>query len=79
MKDIGRDITKLEPKQLTTGMIDESDILIWITEEDPPEWVKPKKIVRWDVSNPKGENYEFFCKVRDQIKKLVEDLVKDME
>ena len=79
MDEIGIDISHLKPKQLTKEMITNSDILVWMTEESPPNFVKPKKIIVWDVPNPKGESYEFHCKVRDQIKKLVEDLVKDIE
>ena len=74
------DLSKNIRRQLAPEMVKEVDKVVVITEkEDLPNYVKnSKKLIFWDVEDGKGKSYEFHCKIRDQIRNLVEKLVKEI-
>ncbi len=80
MKELGYDVSKSKRRQLTLKMAEEADKIVAITDKkDLPEYVKNSpKAVFWDVADAKGKSYEFHCSLRDEVKKLVEKLVKEI-
>ncbi|MDO8537812.1 MAG: arsenate reductase ArsC [archaeon] len=80
MKEIGFDISKNKQKQVTQKMIKEADKIICMAKkEELPDYLKKSnKLIFWKVENAKGKDYAFHCKIRDQIKKKVEELVKEI-
>ncbi|MFA6295080.1 MAG: arsenate reductase ArsC [Candidatus Paceibacterota bacterium] len=79
MNEEGVDISKSVRKQLTEKMVEDSDKVIAIIEDDevlPDYLIKSSKLVRWNVPDPKGKELEFTRKTRDQIKAYIQDLLK---
>ena len=78
MNKLGFDLSKHFRKQLNPEMAEKADKIVMITEkENLPDYVKKSsKTIHWDVPDAKDKSYEFHCMVRDQIKVLVEKLVK---
>jgi len=80
MAELGYDLSKNTRKQLTLQMVEEADkIFVMAQKETIPDYLKnSKKTVYWNVPDGKGQPYYFVCKMRDQIKDLVEELVKEI-
>lgn len=80
MKEEGIDLSPREIKQVTPEMITLFDKIIVLTsKEDLPNFVsESKKIVYWDIPNPRGYDLENTRKTKDQIKKLIEIFVKKL-
>lgn len=79
MAEEGYDLSKNERKQLTPEMSEKADKIIVMTEkENLPEYVNMKKVVLWNVQNPKDKPLDFHRKTRNQIKRLVEKLIKSV-
>jgi protein-tyrosine-phosphatase len=80
MTELGYDLSKNSRKQLTSEMVKESDKIIVMTEkENLPDYIDMKKVAFWNIEDAKDMSYKFHCKIRDQIKTLVEKLVKEIE
>ena len=81
MIDEGYDVSKYKVIQLNKRMVDDSNLIIsFESQNELPDYVKntSKKLVIWRIDNPKEKSYEFHCKVRDKIKKLITTLVKEI-
>ena len=80
MKEIGYDLSQNRRKQLTKEMVEKADkIIVMAAKEDWPDYLKnSKKVTFWKVDDDKGQNYEFARKVARQVKKKVEELVKEI-
>ena len=80
MTEQGYDLSNNKRKQLTAEMVQAADKIIVMTEKkDLPLYLKDlPNAIFWSVDNPKDKSYEFHCATRDQIKKLVETLVKEI-
>ena len=82
MADEGYDVSKDKTVQLTQKMVDDADRIVSLEPKDElPDYVKntSKQLIFWEVENPREKSYEFHCKVRDHIKKLIEELIGDIE
>jgi len=81
MKEERIDVSKNKRKQLTKRMLDQFDKIIVITKkEDCPEYLlENKKVEFWAVDNPKGKSYEIHVNVRDKIKLLITNLIKEID
>jgi len=81
MKEEGYDVSNKFSKQLTKEMVDEVDKVIMInTKENWPDYLKNSpKVIFWDVPDPQGTTIDFKRKIKNQIKILVENLVKEIE
>lgn len=82
MADEGYDVSKDKTAQLTEKMLEDVDMIISLEPKDElPDYVKNtnKKLLIWEADNPKQKSYEFHCSVRDKIKKLVENLINEIE
>ena len=78
MTDTGIDISKKTPRKLTKQMVDDADKIVVMADKGTwPNFLKDsKKVEVWDVDDAQGKSHEFHLKTRDQIKKLVQGLVK---
>ncbi|MBU2615719.1 MAG: low molecular weight phosphatase family protein [Nanoarchaeota archaeon] len=67
-------------KKITNQMVDEAGKIIVIGEKDGwPDYLKKSDQVSfWDVEDPDKGGLELHRRVRDQIKSLIEDLVKEI-
>jgi len=55
------------------------DYLVTMGCEETCPAVPAKKIIDWQIPNPKGKSIEVFQKVRDLIKEKVKVLLKEIE
>jgi len=78
MKEVGIDISKQKPKLLTQEMTREVDKIVTMgcgAEFCPAPYVKAED---WSIEDPSGKSLDKFREVRDQIKRKVEKLVKEI-
>lgn len=77
MKERGIDITPNEPKTLTSEMIGEANFVVTMgcsVEEACPRPMlaqMQKKLVDWDLEDPKGKPVERVREIRDEIERRV--------
>jgi arsenate reductase (thioredoxin) len=77
MKEKGIDIASNAPKLLTTDMINEASLVVTMgcsVEEVCPRPMlakMQKKLVDWDMEDPKGKTVEQVRKIRDEIERKV--------
>jgi len=78
LREIGIDISNNLIKRLTPEMVESSDKVIVMAKPDTiPAFLKDsEKVIYWDVSDPDGLTLETHRMIRDEIQKLVEELVK---
>jgi arsenate reductase len=79
MQEIGIDISKQTPKMLTREMTEQADKVITMgcgTEICPAPLVESED---WGIEDPSGKPIEKFREVRDEIKKKVEELIREIE
>jgi len=79
LKEIGVDISDNLIKRLTPEMVESSDKIIVMAKPDAvPAFLKnSEKVIYWDVSDPDGLTLETHRLIRDEIQKLVEELVEN--
>ena len=81
MEEEGYDLSNEVRKQLTPDMVKWADKIIIMTErENIPNYLinESEKITFWEVEDGKGMSYEIHIKIRNKIKKLVEELIKEI-
>lgn len=81
MAEMGYDLSRKTMRQLNRDMVKEADKIIVLTDkEDLPDYIRDSpNVVFWSVEDGKGRPYGFVCKIRDEIKSLVERLVADID
>jgi len=80
MQEKGIDISKNKPKLLTTEMIQEADMVITMgcgAERFCPAPLL-KKVVEWELEDPKDKPIEKVRQIRDEIERKVLKLIKDI-
>jgi len=82
MNELGYDLTAIKRKQLTPEMVNKADKIFVIMEEhqrkDIPEFLKNSpKVEYWSVEDGKGKSWSIHIRIRDEIKGLVEKLIKE--
>jgi arsenate reductase (thioredoxin) len=75
MREKGIDLSAQYPKPFRPELIDQCDIAINLSGE--PIAVSPK-VREWKVADPIGEKDDFHRQTRDQIEKLVMDLILEL-
>ena len=80
MREKGIDLSRAQPKTLTSKMIEEADIVVTMgcsVEEVCPRPMlaqMQKKLVDWHLEDPKGKPISEVRKIRDQIERNVSEL-----
>ena len=80
MREKGIDISSASPKLLTTQMIEEAGLVVTMgcaVEEVCPRPMltkMQKKLVDWDIEDPKGKSLEEIRKIRDEIERKIAKL-----
>lgn len=84
MGEKGIDISKNTPKPLTSQMIDDASLVVTMgcsVEEVCPRPMlarMQKKLVDWNLGDPKGKPLEDVRRIRDEIELKVKDLVSSV-
>ncbi|CAB4897216.1 unannotated protein [freshwater metagenome] len=75
LKEVGIDISNEQPKVLTTTMVEQSDVVITMGCGDACPFFPGKRYLDWVLPDPAGQSVADVRPIRDQIRKLVEDLI----
>ena len=79
MKEKGIDISMNKPKLLTYEMAQDADLIITMGCNDqglcPGPFFKPT--INWKLEDPKGKSVEKVRQIRDEIEKLVNELIRE--
>lgn len=81
MKELGFDVSRHVRRQVTSEMVEKADVVVNMADSDStPDFVKehPELIV-WDVEDPKGTDFDFHRKIRDEVKSKVEQFIEDIK
>lgn len=79
MKEKGIDLSTRQPKSLNDLPPIEMDYLITMGCEETCPAILAKKIIEWEIPDPKGKMIDVFREVRDLIEDKVRSLIKEME
>ena len=75
MKEVGIDISHEQPKVLTTFAVEQSDVVITMGCGDACPFFPGKRYLDWVLQDPAGQGVADVRPIRDQIKKLVGELI----
>ncbi len=80
MKEIGIDITKQKPKDLTNEMISQSiTVNMGCMDKESCPALFIDDVIDWNISDPKNKDIEQIREIRDEIKNQVLKLIKKLE
>src|SRR4030042_5426494 len=79
MKEKGIDLGTKRPKSLNELPSMEMDYLITMGCEETCPAVLAKKIIEWEIPDPKGKSIQVFREVRDLIEDKVKSLLKEID
>ena len=79
MAEVGIDISNATPKLLTTDAVEVSDYCITMGCGDVCPVFPGKHYLDWKLEDPAGKGVESVRPIRDEIKKLVEGLIADID
>ena len=79
MKEKGIDLSDSQPKSLNDLPLVEMDYLITMGCEETCPAVLAKKIIAWEIPDPKGKSIDVFREVRDLIENRVRVLLREAE
>lgn len=80
MKEIGIDITKQKPKELTNQMLEQSiTVNMGCMDRESCPALFVKDVIDWKILDPKDKDINQVRKIRDQIKNQVLNLIKKLE
>ena len=75
MAELGIDISNEIPKVLTTHAVEQSDVVITMGCGDACPFYPGKRYLDWPLSDPAGQGVEAVRPIRDEIEKLVKELI----
>jgi arsenate reductase (thioredoxin) len=75
LKEVGIDISNEIPKVLTTSAVEQSDVVITMGCGDACPFFPGKRYLDWVLPDPAGQGVADVRPIRDQVKKLVEELI----
>lgn len=78
MAEVGIDIATKTPRRWTDQDFEEADVVVTMGCGDTCPFVPGKRYLDWPLEDPKGLGVEAVRPIRDEIKKRVEGLLKDL-
>ncbi len=77
MDEVGIDLRNKVAKLLTQKMIKDADKIVVMAEKETwPDYLKKSnKVVFWNIEDPCNKSLDTFIKVRNKIKKKIEELI----
>ncbi|ASY13440.1 arsenate reductase [Candidatus Nanopelagicus hibericus] len=75
LQEIGIDISHEQPKVLTTSAVEQSDVVITMGCGDACPFFPGKRYLDWVLQDPAGQGVADVRPIRDEIRKLVEELI----
>lgn len=78
MAEEGIDISREQPKILTTGAVQKSDVVITMGCGDECPYFPGKRYEDWKLDDPAGQGLESVRPIRDEIRSRVEALIAEL-
>ncbi|MBB5085287.1 arsenate reductase ArsC [Nonomuraea endophytica] len=78
MREVGIDITNVQPKILTTDAVEASDVVITMGCGDACPIFPGKRYEDWQLDDPAGQGIEAVREIRDEIRARVEKLIHEL-
>ncbi|GLX53229.1 heat-shock protein HtpX [Streptomyces hygroscopicus subsp. hygroscopicus] len=79
MEEVGIDISRAEPKVLTTEAVQASDYVITMGCGDACPVFPGKKYLDWALEDPAGKGVEAVRPIRDEIRTRIEALITEID
>ncbi|HEX7590252.1 MAG TPA: arsenate reductase ArsC [Demequinaceae bacterium] len=78
MAEVGIDIGSNQPKVLTDGAVQESDVVVTMGCGDACPFYPGKRYEDWKLDDPAGQNLEAVRPIRDKIRERIEALLESL-
>ena len=80
MNEAGIDLRNAKISKITKKIIKDKDIVVLMTKKgEIPDYVKEaKRLILWDIEDPKGRDMNFHRKIRDEIHIKVNRLIDEL-
>ncbi len=78
MKEIGIDLSSKRPKSLNDLPSIEMDYLVTMGCEEMCPAIPAKKIIEWEIPDPKGKSIEFYREIRDLVENKVKAFIEEI-
>ncbi len=78
MAEVGIDITGNIPQKLEYETAQESDVIVTMGCGDACPYFPGKRYEDWELTDPAGQPIEVVRRVRDEIRKRIEGLIKEI-
>lgn len=78
MAEVGIDIAGSVPRRFTDELLDRVDVVVTMGCGDTCPFVPGKRYVDWPLDDPKGRPLDEVRRIRDEIRRLVADLVAEI-
>jgi protein-tyrosine-phosphatase len=78
MAEIGIDITEASPKRWSDDELRSADVVVTMGCGDECPFYPGKRYVDWELPDPSGKSLEEVRPIRDEIEKLVRDLLGEL-
>ncbi len=79
MREMGIDMTAQAPKKLSQELVERADVVVTMGCGDKCPVLPGKRYIEWKLPDPKGRNREEVRVIRDRVKNLIMQLVKDLD
>jgi len=79
MREIGIDLSDRIPQRLTPELAEQADVLVTMGCGDTCPYFPGKRYIDWDLPDPKGRPVEEVRATRDEIARLVDALVAELD
>ena len=77
LKEIGLNPLS-EPKPLTPELAKDASVVVTMGCMDECPYVPGKRIIEWDIEDPKGKGIEKYRAIRDELHRRIEKLLGDL-
>ncbi|WP_396344960.1 arsenate reductase ArsC [Haloechinothrix sp. LS1_15] len=79
MSELGIDITRAQPQQLTSDSVEASDVVITMGCGDACPVYPGTRYLDWPLDDPAGQPLEVVRKIRDEIEARVRGLLNELD
>ncbi len=78
MKELGLDISDRHPQRLTRELAEQAEVVVTMGCGDACPVIPGKRYLEWDLPDPKGRPIDEVRATRDDINRLVQQLLKEL-
>jgi arsenate reductase (thioredoxin) len=79
MREVGIDLSDRIPRELTEADARWADVVVTMGCGDECPFIPGRRYVDWDLADPKGQPIQEVRATRDEIRRRVGDLVRDLD